>query len=88
MRSSRGYCPELMYVWLFMLQASLSEWRQIPVTGPLRSHSHSPLTLALFGCKAKLKCGRVTEGECVCLHVLTSNAKSVVVGLLFTQGGS
>lgn len=71
--SSRGYCPGLMYVCLFMLQASLSGRRQFHATGPPRSHSRSPLTSALLLRSQAKVC------VCVCMCVVETRRERVCV---------
>lgn len=72
-RSPPRYCPGLMYVCLFMLQASLSGRWQFRAMGPLRSHSRSPLTSALWPGWGVSVCGRDTEEESVCLSVCVTD---------------
>ena len=64
--SARLYCPGLMYVCLFMLQASLSERWQVHATGPRRSHSGWPLTSSLSLLWARLNlCPSVIDMQCL-----------------------
>lgn len=76
--SSLGYCPSLMYMWLFMLLVSLSGRRQVHSMGPLCSHSRSPLTPAFqFLIQAKF---------CVCVWLTCSGGRKWVCFTVFTQG--
>ncbi len=81
--SFRGYCLRVMYVCLFMLQASLSGRRQFHATGSSRSHSRSPLTSALLlQSRAEVcvcVCVWVCECECVCVSVVKTQWERLCV---------